>query len=187
VQGRRSRSAGTFSCLRLGSAAVGPSSLPDPRSCPVRSAGGGGWLAYRTGTVVLDAGQGMFSPAFAWLQAALAEHATVVAYDRPGYGWSTPVDRPVDATATADDLREALGSRSLEGPYLLVGHSLGAFYVRTFAARYPEQTPGARPVRPCPRAAARAAARRCPRRVRTVRPAVPLGRPHGQAGPVPAQ
>jgi pimeloyl-ACP methyl ester carboxylesterase len=93
-------------------------------------------------TVVLDAGQGQFSPVFAWLQDALAEHATVVAYDRPGYGWSTPADRPVDAGATADDLYEALAARSLEGPYLLVGHSLGAFYVRTFAERHPDQTAG---------------------------------------------
>ena len=93
-------------------------------------------------TIVLDAGQGLFSPAFAWLQDELAGHATVVAYDRPGYGWSTPADRPVDAVATVDDLHEALTARSLEGPYLLVGHSLGAFYVRTFAARYPDQTLG---------------------------------------------
>ena len=93
-------------------------------------------------TVVLDAGQGLFSPAFAWLQGELAEHVTVVAYDRPGYGWSTPADRPVDAGATVDDLHEALAARSLEGPYLLVGHSLGAFYVRTFAERYPDETLG---------------------------------------------
>lgn len=93
-------------------------------------------------TVVLDGGQGLFSPAFTWLQDELAEHATVVAYDRPGYGWSTPADRPVDAGATADDLHEALTSRNLEGPYLLIGHSLGAFYVRTFAARYPDEILG---------------------------------------------
>ncbi len=93
-------------------------------------------------TIVFEAGQGQFSPVFAWLQDALAEHVTVVAYDRPGYGWSTPADRPADAGATADDLHEALAARSLEGPYLLVGHSLGAFYVRTFAERYPDQTAG---------------------------------------------
>jgi pimeloyl-ACP methyl ester carboxylesterase len=93
-------------------------------------------------TVVLEAGQGLFSPAFAWVQEELAGQATVVAYDRPGYGWSTPADRPVGAAATVDDLHEALTTRALEGPYLLVGHSLGAFYVRTFAERYPDQTLG---------------------------------------------
>lgn len=110
--------------------------LPDGRMLHLQIAG-----TEHTGpTVVLDAGQGMFSPAFAWLQYELKTHATVVAYDRPGYGWSTPADRPVDAVATVDDLYAALASRSLDGPYLLVGHSLGAFYARTFAARYPEQT-----------------------------------------------
>lgn len=112
--------------------------LPDGRMLHLQIAG----VEHDGPTVVLDAGQGMFSPAFAWLQTRLAEHATVVSYDRPGYGWSTPADRSVDADATVDDLHEALTSRSLEGPYLLVGHSLGAFYARTFAAHYPEQTLG---------------------------------------------
>lgn len=112
--------------------------LPDGRVLHLQIAG----ADHGGPTVVLDAGQGMFSPAFAWLQDELAKHATVVAYDRPGYGWSTPADRPVDAGATADDLHEALTSQQLEGPYLLVGHSLGAFYTRTFADRYPEQTLG---------------------------------------------
>lgn len=112
--------------------------LPDGRMLHLQIAGG-----EHTGpTIVLDAGQGMFSPAFAWLQDTLAEHATVVAYDRPGYGWSTPAARPVDADATADDLHNALTSHGLDGPYLLVGHSLGAFYAHTFAARHPEHTVG---------------------------------------------
>lgn len=110
--------------------------LPDGRVLHLQVAG----VEHDGPTVVLDAGQGLFSPAFAWLQADLAEHATVVAYDRPGYGWSTPTDRPVDATATVGDLHAALEARALPGPYLLVGHSLGAFYARTFADRYPEET-----------------------------------------------
>lgn len=112
--------------------------LPDGRVLHLQVAG----AEHGGPTVVLDAGQGLFSPAFAWLQAQLAEHATVVAYDRPGYGWSTPADRPVDAEATVADLHTALQARALEGPYLLVGHSLGAFYMRTFAARHPEETMG---------------------------------------------
>lgn len=112
--------------------------LPDGRVVHLQIAG----IEHTGPTIVLDAGQGRFSPVFAWLQDALAEHATVVAYDRPGYGWSTQADRPVDAASTADDLHEALAAGSLEGPYLLVGHSFGAFYVRTFAERCPDQTAG---------------------------------------------
>lgn len=93
-------------------------------------------------TVVLEAGFGGFSPGFAWLLDELAEVTTVVAYDRPGYGWSTPADRPVDAPATAADLHEALTTRGLPTPYVLVGHSLGAHYARVFAGRFPDDVAG---------------------------------------------
>jgi pimeloyl-ACP methyl ester carboxylesterase len=93
-------------------------------------------------TVVLDAGHGGFSPVFAWLQQELATTTAVVAYDRPGYGWSDRADRPVSADATAADLHEALATRGLPGPYILVGHSLGSHYVRTFADRYPDDVIG---------------------------------------------
>jgi pimeloyl-ACP methyl ester carboxylesterase len=93
-------------------------------------------------TVVLDAGFGAFSPAFAWVRQELAQVATTVAYDRPGYGWSDPTDGPVDAEAVVDDLRAALAARSLPGPYVLVGHSLGAHYARVFAGRFPEDVAG---------------------------------------------
>lgn len=112
--------------------------LPDGRRLHLQIAG----VEHGGPTIVLEAGQGLFSPAFAWIQDALAEYATVVAYDRPGYGWSTPADGPTSATATVDDLYEALKTGTLEGPYLVVGHSLGAFYARTFAARHPEETLG---------------------------------------------
>lgn len=93
-------------------------------------------------TVVLDAGFGAFSPAFARLQEELAHVATVVAYDRPGYGWSDPADGPVDAQATAADLHEALATRGLRAPYILVGHSLGAHYARVFAERFADDVAG---------------------------------------------
>ena len=93
-------------------------------------------------TVVLDAGFGAFSPGFVRLQEELAEVATVVAYDRPGYGWSDPASGPVDARATAADLHDALATRGLPTPYVLVGHSLGAHYVRVFAERYPDDVAG---------------------------------------------
>lgn len=48
-------------------------------------------------TVVLDAGFGAFIPGFMRLQGELAEVATVVSYDRPGYGWSDPASGRVDA------------------------------------------------------------------------------------------
>jgi len=90
-------------------------------------------------TVVLEAGSGGFAASMAWLHRDLAAHTTVVAYDRAGYGFSDPDDRPLDAASVADDLHEALQRRGLPGPYVLVGHSLGGGYVRVFTARRPEQ------------------------------------------------
>jgi pimeloyl-ACP methyl ester carboxylesterase len=93
-------------------------------------------------TVVLEAGSGGFAASMAWLHRELAEHTTVVAYDRAGYGFSDPADRPLDAASVTDELHEALQRRGLPGPYLLVGHSLGGGYLRVFAARHPEEVAG---------------------------------------------
>ena len=93
-------------------------------------------------TVVLEAGSGGFAASMAWLHRDLAAHTTVVAYDRAGYGFSDPDDRPLDAASVADDLHEALQRRGLAGPYLLVGHSLGGGYIRVFAARHPDEVAG---------------------------------------------
>lgn len=90
-------------------------------------------------TVVLEAGSGGFAASMAWLHRDLAAHTTAVAYDRAGYGFSDPDDRPVDAASVADDLHEALQRRGLAGPYVLVGHSLGGGYIRVFAARHPDE------------------------------------------------
>lgn len=93
-------------------------------------------------TVVLEAGAGGTAATFAWLQSELAEQATVVAYDRAGYGFSEASDHPVDAASTARDLRLGLELVGIDGPVVLVGHSLGAGYARVFAASYPDRVAG---------------------------------------------
>jgi pimeloyl-ACP methyl ester carboxylesterase len=112
--------------------------LPDGRQLHLQVAG-----EDREGpTVILEGGAGASSVAWGWIAPAVAEHATVVAYDRAGLGWSDDSPHePAAATAVAD-LRDALAARGLAGPYLLVGHSLGAHHVRAFAAAHPDEVAG---------------------------------------------
>lgn len=95
-----------------------------------------------TPAVVLEAGAGGTAATFAWLHSELADEVTVVAYDRAGYGFSEPSGTPVDGTSTARDLEEGLEVAGIDGPVVLVGHSLGAGYARIFAATYPDRVAG---------------------------------------------
>lgn len=93
-------------------------------------------------TVVLEGGAGASTPGWGWILPAVAEHATVVAYDRAGLGWSDPSPSGRDADPVIADLRDALATRGLPGPYVLVGHSLGAHYTRAFAEAHPDEVAG---------------------------------------------
>lgn len=93
-------------------------------------------------TVILDAGAQSASFQWGWVQPEVAESARVVAYDRPGTGWSEAPYGPLDAETLAEDLHEALDRTGVEGPYVVVGHSMGSLTVRAFAERYPGEVEG---------------------------------------------
>jgi pimeloyl-ACP methyl ester carboxylesterase len=77
-----------------------------------------------------------------WVQSEVARFARVVAYDRPGTGWSDSPPETVDARMLAGDPYEALDAAGAEGPYVVVGHSVDSLTTRAFAARYPEEGSG---------------------------------------------
>ncbi|HSJ34513.1 MAG TPA: alpha/beta hydrolase [Acidimicrobiia bacterium] len=112
--------------------------LPDGRRLHLQIAG----EQHDGPTVIFEAGAGAHSDLWAWIQPAVAEHATAVSYDRAGLGWSDRSDNGPGADAIVGDLRDALAARGLAGPYVLVGHSLGAHYVRAFADTHPEDVVG---------------------------------------------
>jgi pimeloyl-ACP methyl ester carboxylesterase len=93
-------------------------------------------------TVILEAGTGGFSSDWAWTQSKVAEHATVVSYDRAGLGWSDPRQDDLTASGAVADLRAGLDAQGINGPYVLVGHSSGGFLIRAFADTYPDDTAG---------------------------------------------
>lgn len=73
----------------------------------------------------------------------IARFTTSVVYDRTGTGWS---DRGLGAARTGaevtDELAAVLKAADVPGPYVLVGHSLGADYARIFAIRFSDQVAG---------------------------------------------
>jgi pimeloyl-ACP methyl ester carboxylesterase len=93
-------------------------------------------------TVILEAGLGGMSSNWAWIQPELAKQTQVVSYDRAGLGWSDASTGSHDAHTIAHQLRAALTSAGVDGPYVVVGHSLGGIFVRAFADLYPDDVAG---------------------------------------------
>jgi pimeloyl-ACP methyl ester carboxylesterase len=93
-------------------------------------------------TVILEAGGGSTGLDWALVQPEVAQHTRVCSYDRAGLGWSDPSPRPRTATAMADELHTLLGRAGIEGPYVLVGHSIGGMIVRQYAVAHPEKVAG---------------------------------------------
>jgi pimeloyl-ACP methyl ester carboxylesterase len=95
-----------------------------------------------TPTVLLQSGLGETAAYWGWISPAIARDTRVCVYDRRGRGWSDPVSVAQDGGAVAADLHTLLVRDNVPGPFVLVGHSSGAQYVRIFARRYPDQVAG---------------------------------------------
>jgi pimeloyl-ACP methyl ester carboxylesterase len=78
-------------------------------------------------TVILSSGLGGWSVWWGPVQRPLAERTRVCAWDRAGYGFSSPSAEPQDIVHTTKDLEQALMRAGIRGPYVMVGHSLGAY------------------------------------------------------------
>lgn len=92
--------------------------------------------------VILDAGLGGSSPVWSLVQPKLAQSTEVCSFDRAGMGWSEPGPLPRTPSRNAAELHQLLDAAGVEGPYILVGHSLAGKNDRLFAAAYPEEVAG---------------------------------------------
>ncbi len=92
--------------------------------------------------VVLDSGLSDAIDKMTALRERVAASTSVVAYNRAGYGRSEPGPGPRRAGREAEELKALLDKASIPGPYVLVGHSLGALNMMMFASRYPGDVAG---------------------------------------------
>ncbi|MFC6080645.1 alpha/beta fold hydrolase [Sphaerisporangium aureirubrum] len=88
-------------------------------------------------SVVFLPGAGLVGLDFLNVRDRVAEHTTAVIYDRAGTGWSDPAPLPRSAAEVAGELRQLLRAVAVPAPYVLAGHSLGAFYARRHAQLFP--------------------------------------------------
>jgi len=91
-------------------------------------------------TIILEAGGGAYSTVWSAVQERLAPRLRSCAHDRAGFGWSAASQQSM-AQDNAD-LRALLTAASIPGPYVLVGHSIGALLVRRYFQHYPEGVAG---------------------------------------------
>lgn len=89
--------------------------------------------------IVMIAGLGDGMATFKHVASELATTTTVIIYDRAGYGASDSAPGARDAEAADRELSALLQQAGIDGPYVLVGHSLGGLYAEYFAARHPDQ------------------------------------------------
>ena len=88
-----------------------------------------------TPTVVLEAPAAGLSAAWGEVQPRLAAKTRVCSYDRSGLGWSEASDRPYDPGRVPEELRTLLTGANEKGPFVIVGHGLGAAFARMYAGR----------------------------------------------------
>jgi pimeloyl-ACP methyl ester carboxylesterase len=95
-----------------------------------------------TPTIVLIPGAGDYSFDWALVQPALSKETRTCSYDRAGYAWSDVGPSPRTMRQEAAEVRRLLEKAGIDGPILLVGHSLGGLIARVYAREYPDAVTG---------------------------------------------
>jgi pimeloyl-ACP methyl ester carboxylesterase len=134
---------GAVAALALAALFVMPSCASAPRDMRVAHVDDH-QIAYRVlgsgqPVIVMISGLGDGMATFDESAAQLAQSATVIVYDRAGYGGSDAIEGARDARAAERELSALLQQSGVSGPYVLLGHSVGGLYAEYFAAQHPDQ------------------------------------------------
>jgi pimeloyl-ACP methyl ester carboxylesterase len=93
-------------------------------------------------TVILEAGTGGSSLDWSLVQPDAAATTRTCAYDRAGYGWSDSATSPRTSQQVAAELHTLLTNANIDGPYVLVGHSIGVIHTEAYLDAYPDEVAG---------------------------------------------
>lgn len=92
-------------------------------------------------TIVLLSGLGTTAPVldFEPLIDEMSKSNKVVVVEPFGYGWSDLTDKNRTVESIVGELRTALIKLNIEGPYILMPHSISGIYSLYYANKYPEE------------------------------------------------
>jgi pimeloyl-ACP methyl ester carboxylesterase len=99
-------------------------------------------IGQETPTVIIDAGAGEGMNEWKNVQESVSAFARVCIYDRAGVGKSDRGSKPRTSQQKVKELRTLLNEAHIEGPYILVGHSIGGLHMQMYAATYPNEVAG---------------------------------------------
>jgi pimeloyl-ACP methyl ester carboxylesterase len=92
--------------------------------------------------VILEAASDGSSANWVWIMDEISRVTTVCAYDRAGHGWSEQSKGPGDAIYIAAELHTLLSKANVQGPLILVGHSAGGLFIKSYQQQFPTDVAG---------------------------------------------
>ncbi|WP_224771454.1 alpha/beta fold hydrolase [Metabacillus idriensis] len=95
-------------------------------------------------TIVLLSGLGTAAPVldFEPLINEMAKNNKIVVVEPFGYGWSDLTNKKRTVENIVEELRTALKNANIEGPYILMPHSVSGIYTMYYANKYPDEIKG---------------------------------------------
>jgi pimeloyl-ACP methyl ester carboxylesterase len=93
-------------------------------------------------TVIFESGFGTDYRVWGNVAAEVMNSNQVMLYSRAGTGKSEANPKPQTLEAAVQDLNTLIEQANLKPPFILVGHSYGAFIIRAYAAQHPDKVKG---------------------------------------------